>query len=137
MKKILSIVLVIAILLGIASSVSAAAVDNYPVSPAYDYIEMNSVGINIDEDTGIATCTSSCYAQNGYTVEIVCSLQRYASASWLTIKTWTASSTDYASTRGTWAVYKGYTYRVYAAFRIRDAAGNLVETTVSHKTYVY
>lgn len=137
MKRTLTFLLVISILMSIAIPAFAAVPGDTIVQPQYTYIKTHSTNLSIDEDTGITTSRASCYAIGGYTVEVECKLQCYSGSSWTTLKTWTASGTNYASVNENWAVYSGYTYRVYATFRIRNSSGGLLESTTSSKTYVY
>lgn len=131
MKKALSVILVLVTLIAITIPAFAAAPDNTGVSPQYTYIRTTDVGFDIDN--GIATCSAYCYASGNYTVEIECQLQRYTGSKWAPVKTWTASGTRYASVYENWAVYSGYTYRLYVTFHIRNASGSLLESAVSTK----
>lgn len=137
MKRILVLFLALAILSSMAVPVFAAVVDDPVISPQYTYIKTNSVNLTIDTDTGVATCTSSCYATSGYTVSIECRLQRYTGSSWTTLKTWTSSAIRYTSIAETRTVTSGYTYRVYSIFRIYNPSGVLVETGTNNKTCIY
>lgn len=137
MRKFLSAILSVVMLLTLATPAFAALPDDTIVSPQYTYIRTITANISIDEDTGIATCKATCLSASGYTVEVVCQLQRYSGSSWTTLKTWTASGTRYASVNENWAVSSGYTYRVYVSYRIRNTAGSLLESTTGSDSYVY
>lgn len=137
MKRVMMLLLVVSLLWSFAIPAFATVPNDTVVQPRYTYIKTHITNLTIDETTGIATSKASCYAVGGNTVEIECKLQRYNGSSWTTIKTWTASGTNYASVNKDWAVYSGYTYRVYAAYRIRSTAGNLLESTTSSKTCIY
>ena len=136
MRKFLSFILTLSLLSSILTPCFAAA-NNPTITPQYNYITKNNVNLKIDETTGIATCTSYCYASGGYTVEVHCKLQQYIGASWTTIKEWTSTGTMYARVCESWAVYSGYTYRTYAVFYVRNSAGTLLESATSNATYVY
>lgn len=137
MKRVVIVVLTVAMLLALPTRGMAAQIDDSLVAPCYTYISNNQVSISINETTGIAKCSAYCYTYGQYTVEVECRLQRYTGYSWSTIKTWSASNTRYASISGEWAVYSGYQYRAYALFCIRDSAGNLLESATSFDYYEY
>lgn len=135
MRRVFTVLLVVALMLSFARPCLAAQTDDNIVSPRYTHISTNKVGLSINENTGIATCSAYCYAVGTYTVEVECRLQRYTGSMWTTIQTWSASSTRYASIYKNWAVYSGCTYRAYALFSVRDSAGNLLESATSSKIY--
>lgn len=137
MKRVFSIFFAILMLAVMAVPASATASEDPGVSPRYTYIKSNSVNLTIDQSTGVATCTSTCYATSGYTVTIVCKLQRYTGTTWGTIKTWNTSADRYANISETWPVSSGFTYRVYSIFRIYNASGTLLETATSTKSCVF
>lgn len=136
MRKIYVILLVTILLISMAIPAHAALPDP-PVTPQYDYIETCRVGLSINESSGIANCTASCYVATNNKVEIEYKLQKYMGSYWATVKTWTTSATSYVSLSQSWAVYSGYTYRGYATCRVYDSAGNLLETGSVSKTYSY
>ena len=137
MKRIITLLLVIAMLSALAVPALAAVPESAAVSPRYAYIQTNNVNLTINQNTGVATCTSSCYATSGYTIKIECKLQRYTGSSWITLKVWTASADRYASLSGTYTVASGYTYRVYTTFRIYNSAGTLLETGTNSKSVTF
>ena len=131
------ILLAIAMLSALAVPSFAVQSENTVVYPRYSYINSNSVNLTINQATGVATCTSSCYASSGYTVKIECKLQLNNGSSWLTLKTWTTSADRYASLSKTQTVSNGYTYRVYRTFRIYNSAGTLLETGTNSKSVYF
>ncbi len=137
MKRVLSAILTLFVIVALATPAFAAIPDESVVSPLYTYIRQTATDLQIDENTGISVSTASCYSVKGYTVEIVCRLQQYTGSTWSTLKTWTASGSRYASINENWAVLSGYTYRVFVSYRILNSAGSIVESTSSTKTYVY
>lgn len=137
MRKVLSAILSVTLVVLFAIPSFAAVTDDNVISPRYTYIKMLTANLSIDEDSGISTSKASCYSASGYTVEIECKLQQYTGSSWSTLKTWNSSGSGYASIKENWAVSSGYTYQVYITYRIRNAAGNLLESTTTNKTYDY
>lgn len=137
MKRVLTALLIMAMMLSLSMSCLAAQPDDYAVSPRYTHISTNKVGLTINETTGVASVSSYCYTVGQYTVGVECRLQRYTGSFWSTVKTWSASGTRYASVNENWAVYSGYTYRAYVIFTVRDSAGNLLESATSSDSYVY
>jgi len=136
MKKIYSIILTIIVLFSMVIPAYAALPDP-PISPQYNYIDAYSVNLTINQSSGIASCSATCYTSSSKTVEIEYNLQRYMGSYWATVKTWTSSGTSYASLSKSWAVYSGYTYRGKATYRVYDSSGNLLETGSATKTYSY
>ena len=137
MRKVLSVLVAVMLFMMAVGNVYAAVPEDESISPLYTYVKTNSAYIDINENTGIASCEASCYATNNYTVKIQCRLQQYTGSAWTTLKNWTASGTTYASLNKVWAVNSGYKYRVYATFRIYDSNGTLVETATNTDTYNY
>ena len=138
MKRILSVILVLVTLFTAAIPAFAAAPADEPVvSPQYTYIQTISIGLEIDEKTGIATCRASSYATTNYTVEVEYELQRYKDSKWETIKMWSASAIRLSYLTQYWAVYSGYLYRGVVTVRIRDEAGRLLENAIHTKNYLY
>ncbi len=137
MKRICCVVLVLCLVAMFAPSVFAVPNDMPMVSPRFVAIDTTTVGISIDEDTGIASCDAQCIAQDDYTIRVECKLQRWNGSSWVTIKTWTNTDTYIAYVAEDWAVYKGYNYRVYATFYVYDENGTLLETFSSYDSQSY
>ena len=137
MRRILTVILAIVLLATSALPCFAAEASTSVVGPRYTHINTNSVDLDINKTTGVANCFASCYAMGDYTVKVECKLQRYQGGFYSTIKTWTNSGSEYASVNQYWAVYSGYTYRVYAIFYVYDTAGNLLESATSSASYNY
>lgn len=137
MKRIFATILAFVMMAVTAVPAFAAVPGDTVVSPQYTYIQSNYANLTINESTGVATCTSSCYATSVYTVSIECKLQRYTGTSWSTVKTWTTSANRYANISQTWTVPSGYTYRVYSTYRIYNSSGTLLETGTNSKSYAY
>lgn len=137
MRRILTAMLAIILLMVSVLPCFAAEIDTSVVTPRYTHIHNNKVDLDINTTTGIATCFASCFTMGDYTVKVECKLQRYQGGFYSTIKTWTNSGSQYASVNQQWAVYSGYTYRVYAIFYVYDSAGNLLESATSSASYNY
>lgn len=137
MKQIITLLLAICLLSVIIQPAYAAESQDAYITPRYAYIDKCSTGLSIDESTGIATCKAYCYSLDGYTVQIECKLQRYVGSFWGTIKTWTDSDLESALIHENWAVYSGYTYRLYTTINILNSAGVQIESEVITKTYSY
>ena len=137
MKKVSALMFAAVVIFSCVFSSHAAIPETPIITPQFTYITWYSTSVTIDESTGISRCEASCYADADYTVEVECSLQWYVASNWTTIKTWSATGTEYAGLNKNWAVYSGYTYRVYSVFRIYDSAGNFLESAADTDTYVY
>jgi hypothetical protein len=136
MKKIYALILVTVLLISTAIPANAALPEQ-PAVPYYNHIDSYSVNLTINQNSGVASCTATCYTAGSNTIEIEYNLQRYLGSYWGTVKTWTSSGTSYASINQSWAVYSGYTYRGKATYRVYNSAGTLLETGSATKTYSY
>lgn len=137
MKRMCCALIVLCLMASFVPAAFAAQENEATVFPRLVAIAANSVDIDIDEETGVANCDAQCIAKSNYTVKVVCKLQRWNGSSWTTLKTWTNTDTYAAYVAESWAVYKGYTYRVYATFYVYDANGTLLETVSSYDSQSY
>lgn len=137
MKRVFSVILILVMIMTLATQAFAALPDETIISPQYTYIKVLTADLSIDESTGVSTSRATCYAASGCTVEVECKLQRYTGSVWTTLKTWTSTGSRYASVTQDWAVSSGYTYRVYATYRIRNSAGSLLEIATGNDSYAY
>lgn len=137
MRKVLSAILAVLLVVSLTIPSFAATTDKNVVSPRYTYIKMLTANLSIDESSGVSNSRASCYSANGYTVEVECKLQQQTGSGWSTLKTWVATGNGYASINKDWAVASGYTYQAYITYRIRNAAGSVLESTSTSRTYVY
>ena len=137
MRRIFTSILVIVLLMVSILPCFAAETDTPIVTPRYTHINNNAVDLDINTTTGVANCFASCYAPGNYTVKVECKLQRYQGGFYSTIKTWTSSGNELAYVNANWAVYSGYTYRVYAIFYVYNSAGKLLESATSSASYNY
>ncbi len=137
MRRILTGILAIALLMMSILPCFAAEVETPVISPRYTHIHHNVVDLDINTTTGVANCYATCYAPGNYTVKVECKLQRYQGGFYSTIKTWTNSDDELATVDKYWAVYSGYQYRVYAIFYVYDSAGKLLESATSSASYNY
>lgn len=137
MKKILAALLAITLILTSTLPTLAASPTNESINPRFAHINLYYLDLEIDETTGISNSYAECYADKNYTVEVECSLEQYIAARWTTIKLWSSRGSRYAYIDQDWAVYSGYSYRIYVAFRIYDANGNLCESVTDNDVYVY
>ena len=137
MKRICSLLLVVALFVSLSISGNAVEVDNSGISPRFTHISTISFDLTIDESTGNASCSAYCYTVEYYTVEVECKLQIYTNYTWYDLRTWTASGTRYASISKTWVVSSGYPYRAHVTFRVYDTQGNLLEEVIRNDGYIY
>lgn len=137
MKRLLKMVLTASLVLVLAIHCYASGTEGPVVSPRYTYIKDNEVSLAIDENTGTAEYFVFCDAVNRYTVKVVCKLQRYTGAYWVTLKTWYASGVAQASITGEWPVESGYTYRIYVTSSVYDSSGNLLDSDTVTYNCVY
>lgn len=106
------------------------------IQPRWTYLDTVYAYLNINW-LGIASCEGSATAGSLVTVEVTVRLQQLKDTGWATIKTWSATDTQSAVASGSYAVQKGYTYRVSVTGYVYDSNGNLVETGSATDTFVY
>ena len=128
MKRILCLIVVLCLMILLVPAVFATQQNELSVTPRLVTIAACTADIAINEDTGIASCDAQCLAKDDYTVKVICRLQRWNGATWVTLRTWINTDTYLAYVSENWAVNRGYTYRVYATFCVYDANGTLLET---------
>lgn len=137
MKRILCLVIVMGLIVSVAPVAFATQQDEMSVTPRFIAIAACSTDLTINESTGVATCETQCIAKDAYTVKVICKLQRWNGASWVTLRTWINTDTYAAYVSENWAVYRGYNYRVYATFYVYDENGTLLETISSYDSQSY
>lgn len=138
MKRICTLFLAMLLTVTMVIPCYAISEQESAVQPRYTYIGVNKSGLTINETTGIAQCSSYCYTDGTYTVEVVSKLQKYTGGFYSTVKTWRSFGSGHAVIYGEWAIYSGYTYRLFSTFYVRDSAGNLLESaTTSSPEYYY
>lgn len=97
------------------------------ISP--QYVEINTFDVSLSIDAvGTATCNCDInlyHAKGSITVKM--ELQQKQSSAWKSIKTWYVTDTNPCSAEKTYAVNKGYDYRVYVTATIYDGNGNQIE----------
>lgn len=137
MKRGISFVLIIILLMILAVPCLAAESERAIIQPRYTYMTSNKIDLVIDTTLGIAHCSADCLTIGNYTVEVEYKLQKYTDFGWSTVKSWKATGTSYTSVAETWGVYSGYVYRGYAIYSVRDSAGNLLEREYNDVSYYY
>ena len=135
MKRIAAILVVIGILCTMIIPVSAATNDN-TVQPRWSYL--NAVYAYLDINwLGVATCEGSAVVRGSYDVEVIVRLQQKLDSGWYTVKSWSDTGTGGAGASGSYAVARGYDYRVTVSAYVYDDNGNIVETGSSSDSDSY
>lgn len=136
MKRIFCILLAVIVILTSITPVMAA-VSEPSVSPCYAYIQSISAGLSINETFGLTACNANCVAFGGDSIKLTVALQRHNGSSWVTIKSWSATTTAHSEViNKNYAVYSGYTYRVRATCSVYNSAGTLLESGVCYSHQV-
>ena len=135
MKKVGKIFLFVLIFALLTVPVRAAEED--PVQPLYNNISSIVVGLNIDEDTGIAHCTGSVDAYYDVPVEVLVQLQVYQNGQWKTLMSWSNAGIGAILTGGYYGVESGYTYRTKVTGSICNDLGIPIESEVGTKVVYY
>ena len=136
MKKLISLLLSLTLLVGSAGKAFAALPEEDTIDPMHVYMGDLDADLTINESTGVATCTGRCPVGNADSVTLVCTLQRYNNM-WITVKRWTVTSSLVAAVQETWTVTSGQPYRVYVTATAYDADGNELESGFKTAGYFY
>lgn len=136
MKKTISLIIVITILLSLGAQTMAATNDK--ISPMYIHLMTLSAYVEIDE-SGLARCTSNLtQGLSDGTSELIMKLQKLNSYDkWETIATWTKEGTM-KCTNVTYRQVSEGTYRLSTTGVVYDKSGEFIESdTVNSisKTY--
>ena len=126
MTSTLSFALVLIFVFSLTIPASAAIIDD--VEPMYTHISRVYASLTIDESLGIATCTGSVNAKTITPAKVIVRLQSYQNGAWLTVKSWSSTGTAVASSTNSYAIYKGYSYRVYVTGYVYDSEGVIQES---------
>ena len=126
MKRFITMVIVVTLLAMMVMSV--AAEETTVVMPRYSYVDAINSRLSINEATGLASCNVNSTFHGGASQKLTCELQRYNGSGWVTVKTWSTTSTMSANIAKQYAVYSGYTYRVHAICRVYNSSGTIMES---------
>lgn len=125
MKRI--VLFILTVLLACPIAIHSYAAMPEEVEPLYN--EINSLYANLDiSSLGVATCTGRITAKQLDSVKVIVRLQQDTGTSWKTLKSWSSSGTATAYASGSYAVYKGYTYRVSVSGYVYDTDDTILET---------
>lgn len=97
------------------------------VEPRYSHIQTFTFSFDINQNTGLATCTGMVDIRTFDTVKIVLHLQQYKNGSWQTIKSWQATGSMCAGLNQKYFVADGYAYRLYCYGYVYNSNNVLVE----------
>lgn len=134
MKRLLSLVLAVVMVLSTASVAYAAVIP--PDEVQYSHVNSLYACLSIDK-WGVTTCTGRVSAKSVRPVEVDVYLQQYTGSYWRTVASWSASGSWQASLTRNYAVYSGYQYRVLAIGYVYDDAGNILESVSGTHTVNY
>lgn len=132
MKKIIACITVVFLFAAMVLPVYASS-----VTPRFTYVDSIYARLEIDTTWGIATCEGQITAKDMSPVEVVVKLQQYKNSQWVTLKTWSAEDEWSVYLSGKYAIYSGYTYRVYVEGYVYNENGAVVETTSLEQQRVY
>lgn len=135
MKRILTLLIAIILLLSVASSASAAIVE--PVQPQFTYIRLLDKRLSINENDGTATCYADCSVNTGLTIVINGTLRQYKDGDWVDLKSWVSVGSRFASMENSWKVSSGYLYRFSVTYKVYNSSGILLESHSAFDSYVY
>lgn len=127
MKRVISIILTVCLLLSFSISCFAEEVNNGPM-PRYAYISGYNYSLTINS-AGTATCTASCSTDGYYNIQIKCYYQYHDGTQWCSFKFFPASGYCYTSLNKQANTISGFTrYRIKVVFTIFDSSNNQLES---------
>lgn len=126
MKRILTLLLAIVLLLSLTFPAYAAVVE--PVQPLFTYIHLLDKSLSINESNGTANCYADCYIDSGLTIVINGTLRQCKEGNWVDIKSWVSVGSRYASMDKLWTVSSGYLYRFEVTYKVYNSSGVLLES---------
>ena len=126
MKRILSIILVLVIVFTISLPVLAAE-NEITISPRYSNIAVINAQLSINSNTGVATCRANSGFTGASSQKLTCTLQRKSGSSWVTVKSWSTTSTASALLTKYYAVTSGHTYRLRVTCYVYNSSGTVIE----------
>lgn len=139
MKKFISTLLLLSILIVPLGVPAQAYADNTIITPFYTHITVLSAGLSIDS-SGLATCSGVVLPTYFDTnAELTVTLEEYKNNKWGSVDSWSAfgPGTNPISKNGNRYVASGR-YRVVVTAKIYSVSGTLLETqskTTTEKTY--
>lgn len=138
LRKILSIVLVGAMLSAFSIAFAADTEENIPPEISEQYVAVGSISAFITLDTsGKASCTGYVNLRNGYTASVNLQLQQYLGGCWVPVITWSEEGGPTITLTGSRYVTSGYSYRSVTTATVYDSDGNSVETVSGVSKTVY
>ena len=99
----------------------------------YSYISVISASLQIRGST--AKATGRIVPSGNLATDISVKLQQQQSdGSWLTVASWSnSSSSGFCDAGGSATIVTGYTYRTYVVGHVYDADGNIIDTGTAYK----
>lgn len=133
MKKVIIALLLISCCFCLAHPATAAS-NTVEIEPRWDNISKVYAGLEISKILGIAECTGQITTRVNQPVELVVNLQQKKDGYWTTIKTWTKTGTQSTTFVGSYAVYRGYEYKVTVAGYLYNSNGDIQEAGTAYYT---
>jgi hypothetical protein len=101
--------------------------------------EISEFSNNFEISTsGLSTVESLLYAFNVDSIGIVANLQQYRNGSWVTIKSWSSTSTDVScAIAEQWYTVSGYSYRMVTTGTVYENGSQAEQTTYTSSSYYY
>ncbi|WP_312814008.1 hypothetical protein [Sedimentibacter sp.] len=140
MKKILSLIIIMSIILSFSTQALASAYEmpEEEISPMYIHLMVLSASLKIN-NLGVATCGADMTQNLGTgSCELIMTLQKLNSDdTWSNVYSWTKTGVKSCIDSQSRAVSKG-TYRLFVTGNIYDSDGNFVEAgTIYSMTKTY
>ena len=136
MKKVVTLLLTIVLVLGIMAPAAFAFAENDAVQPRYFRISTFDIAFDISS-SGKSSCYSKIVTyESTDTIDLTIELQRDGGSGWSTIKTWTGEDTGRISLDKVWYVTSGYEYRLRITAEVYDTNGKLLETQIDYSCSV-
>ncbi len=136
-RRCMFVIFMAVVLLGLSLiSANAAEFEKEIITPKFTYIDSFYNDFEIS-DSGKASVSSYLSVDNSNQVKITGYLQQFKDGSWMTVKSWsnTSSGNDVVLKKD-WTVASGYTYR-YVSYGYVYVDGSVVESTRNESSKIY
>jgi len=124
MKKAISILLVLSLILALPTVAQAATI---PIMPLYTHISSITSGLSISS-SGMASCSGQVIHASGNHARLVVTLQQQRNGVWQRFDEWETTGSTMVTLGRDRAVTTGFRYRVVVTATIFDATGRVLET---------
>lgn len=112
----------------------AKATSETDIQPLYDYVSTIHLDLEINSNTGLASCSTRVVPSGYIPADVELKLQRLINGSWVTFMSWEASDTGKVTIEKSYYVYKGYYYRLSVDVTVYNASGTVIDSVTENSS---